>query len=583
VSPIGRAALVTLSAFGLALLGGCGASTGEGAIGAPLDGATDSVAPDSGTEDSPSADSRAGDDASGDTGANPSSCPPSSGADGGAQTPTAGMNNLVPLPVSAVPAGGAFALEPSATIRVDPGTPEMTAVGSAFATKLRAATGYAVPVVAASAAPTCAGYLVLTTTGGDPALGSEGYSLTITADQVRLSAYRPEGIFRGLQTLRQLLPAAIESTTVSAGPWGIATGTIRDFPRFAWRGAMLDVARHFFGVRDVEAYIDLLASYKINTFHLHLSDDQGWRIAINSWPNLATYGGSTEVNGGPGGYYTQADYSAIVAYAKDRYITVVPEIDMPGHTNAALASYASLTCNGVAPRLDTNSAVGGSSLCVNDEITYMFVSDVIREVAALSPGPYFHVGGDEAAATSAADFQTFFARVEPFVQMAGKQMVGWDAIGKLTSLLPGTIVQYWVPGDAPFVTQAINQNARVLVSPANKAYMDMKYDATTVLGLKWAGYIDEQTAYSWDPAALLSGVTDAQLVGLEAPLWTETLVTLSDVEYMAFPRIAGYAEIGWSPSAGRSWNEYKSRIGAQGPRLRTLGVNYHRSSLIPWQ
>jgi hexosaminidase len=577
-----RAALVLLSAVELALVGGCGAPAGESATRGPLDAAVDSSALDSVAPDALASDSRASDDA-GDDG---NACPPRpSSADSGAM-PTAGMSNLVPLPVSVVPSGGSFALAASVSIRVEPASAEMMAIGDKLATKLRSATGYSVPVVPSGGAPTCAGDVTLTTAGGDSTLGTEGYDLAITADEVRLSAYQPEGIFRGLQTLRQLLPAAVETGAVSAGPWAIATGTIRDTPRFAWRGTMLDVARHFFGLKDVETYLDLVAYYKINTFHIHLSDDQGWRIVIDSWPKLATYGGSTEVDGGPGGYYTQADYSAIVAYARDRYITVVPEIDMPGHTNAALASYANLNCNGVAPPLDTNILVGVSSLCVSDSTTYTFAANVIGEVAGLSPGPYFHVGGDEASATTPADFQTFFARVQPFVQMAGKQMVGWDAIGQLTNLLPGSIVQYWAAADSAFVTDAVSQNAKVLMSPATKAYMDMKYDPTTPLGRNWAGYIDEQTAYAWDPAALVSGVTDAQLVGLEAPLWTETLVTLADVEYMVFPRLAGYAEIGWSPSpgaGGRSWDEYRTRIGAQGPRLRALGVNYHASSLIPWQ
>src|SRR5262249_43908418 len=160
--------------------------------------------------------------------------------------------------------------------------------------------------------------------------------------------YRPAGAFRALQTLRQLFPAAIESATASAGPWAIATGTIHDYPRFPWRGTMLHVARPFFGVSDVETHIHVLAYYQVNTFHIHLSDDQGWRIVIDSWPDLTTVGGSTEVGGGAGGYYSHADYSALVAYAQARYITVVPEIDMPGHTTAALTSYASLNCNGMA-------------------------------------------------------------------------------------------------------------------------------------------------------------------------------------------------------------------------------------------
>jgi hexosaminidase len=574
------ATVVVLSLTGV-LLCRCGSSD-DTVAGAPVDagaalrdGAASVPQPDAAVD---------GDDGGNDAGSDAAavSCPPApSAGDASAAPPT--MTGLVPLPVSVTPAGGTFVLSPAAAIRVDPATPEMMAIGGTLAAKLRPATGYSLQVVGASGPSPCGGDLILTTTGGDPSLGSEGYDLTVASNQVKIVAPQPAGVFRGLQTLRQLLPTAIESATASAGPWTVATGAIHDYPRFAWRGTMLDVARHFFGVSDVETYLDLLAYYKINTFHIHLSDDQGWRIVVNSWPNLATYGGSTEVDGGAGGYYTQADYAALVAFANARYITVVPEIDMPGHTNAALASYPDLNCDGIAPPLDTGTAVGASSLCVSDSETYTFVSDVIREVAALTPGPYFHVGGDEASATSAADYQTFFTQVEPFVQTAGKQMVGWDAIGELTSLPAGSVAQFWAPADAQFVTDAVAKNAKVLMSPANKAYMDMKYDAATPFGQTWAGYIDEETAYTWDPAAMVSGITDPQLVGLEAPLWSELLVTLTNVEYMAFPRIAGYAEIGWSPIAGRAWDEYKVRIGGQGPRLRELGVNYYVSAEIPWQ
>ncbi len=494
------------------------------------------------------------------------------------------MGDLVPLPVSVVSAGGTFELTSEANIYVEPATAEMMAIGQYLAARLRPATGYAIPVVAASAAtPSCAGSLYLTTAGGDPTLGNEGYELTVAPGQVRLSAYQPAGVFFGVQTIRQLLPAAIESSTAESGPWGIAAGTIRDYPRFPWRGALLDVARHFFGVADVETYLDLLAYYKINTFHIHLTDDQGWRIAIHSWPNLAVHGGSTEVDGGPGGYYTQADFSSIVAYAKSRYITVVPEIDMPGHTNAALASYPELNCNGMGSaalhRYDRRLQL----LCISSTHTYPFVADVVGEVAALTDGAYFHVGGDEATATSASDFQTFFSQVQPLVETSGKAMVGWDAIGQISDLLPTSIVQYWNPPDGAFVSDALGRGAKVLMSPANKAYMDMKYDPSTTLGQNWAGYIDEETAYTWDPATILSGVTEADLVGLEAPLWSETLQTLADIEYMAFPRIAGYAEIGWSQATGRAWDEYKVRVGSQGPRWRELGIHFYESSAIPWQ
>lgn len=341
---------------------------------------------------------------------------------------------------------------------------------------------------------------------------------------------------------------------------------------------MLDVARHFFGVDDVKRYIDLMAYYKLNRFHMHLSDDQGWRLMIDSWPDLATYGGSTAVGDGPGGYYTQAEYADIVAYAQSRYIVVVPEIDMPGHTNAALTSYAELNCDGQAPPLYTGTEVGFSSLCIDKEITFAFVGDVIREITALTPGPYVHIGGDEAHSTSAEDYLRFIERVQRIVQENGKQMVGWGEIAR-SELLPTSVVQHW-HGD--FAQMAVQQGAKVIMSPASKAYLDMKYDVSTPLGLNWAGYISVQDAYTWDPATQVDGVSEGDVLGVEAPLWSETLETMADVEYMTFPRLPGYAEIGWSPASGRSWDEYRLRLAAHGPRLAALGVNFYRSPSVPW-
>ncbi|MGB9777257.1 MAG: family 20 glycosylhydrolase, partial [Anaerolineae bacterium] len=252
--------------------------------------------------------------------------------------------NLIPRPVSVALGNGRFLLTASTRITVNPGTPELLAVGTYLAERLRPATGYDLPVEAVAGAPP-PNSIYLTTADGDPSLGEEGYELTVRPEGVTLTAPHPTGLFWGCQTLRQLLPPAVERLTVQHGEvWAVPAVVIRDFPRFAWRGMMLDVSRHFFGAETVRRLIDLLAFYKINRLHLHLSDDQGWRIMIPSWPNLALYGGSTQVGGGPGGYYTQEEYAEIVAYARSRQITVVPEIDMPGHTNAALASYPELNC-----------------------------------------------------------------------------------------------------------------------------------------------------------------------------------------------------------------------------------------------
>jgi hexosaminidase len=480
-------------------------------------------------------------------------------------------NVIVPAPVSATGNGTTFTLTSSATVSSD-----VADVGTYLAGVLRTSTGYAIPVVASS------GTIALSLSGAPASVGAQGYQLTVNATNVVVQANQPAGLFAGVQTLLQLLPPAIESPTVVSGSWTAPGGTIVDYPRFGYRGAMLDVARHFFTVAQVERYIDEMALYKVNYFHIHLSDDQGWRLYINSWPNLATYGGSTAVGGGPGGYYTQADYSAIVAYAQSRYITVVPEIDMPGHTNAALASYAQLNCDGKAPRLYTGTKVGFSSLCVPLELTYTFVDDVIREIAALTPGPYIHIGGDEASSTTAADYQTFVNRVQQIVASHGKTVVGWHNIAAAT-LLPSTVAQFWDTTTTNAQLQAAVANGtKVVMSPANHAYLDMKYTRQTKLGQTWAGLIDVNTAYGWDPGNYVTGVPESAVNGVEAPLWTETIVTSADIDYMAFPRLPAIAELGWSPFSTHDQTAFDSRLGSQGPRWKVMGINYYHSKQITW-
>jgi hexosaminidase len=591
---VSSSARVVASLFGLFLLA-CGSSaSGDGSAGAPAEsagaanggmpavpgggapaqaGAGGSSAIANGGVETGGA-SVGGANAAGAAGA-AVTCPALSGV----SVTSSGMANLVPVPVSVKVGSGAFALSPASGIYVEPGSPEMLAVGRYLAEQLKAATGQAWSVASTTGAP-CPGSLYLSATG-DATLGAEGYQLDVSARLVQLKAAQPAGVFRGVQTLRQLLPTSFEGAGMQAGPWGIAVGTIRDFPRFSWRGTMLDVARHFFSVSDVEKLIDLAAYFKLNVFHLHLSDDQGFRIAINSWPKLTSVGGSTAVGGGAGGFYTQADYSALVAYASARYITIVPEVDVPGHTNAALASYPELNCNGMAPQLRTDTAVGYSSLCVSGDKTYQFVSDVVREIAAITPGSYIHLGGDEAKATTLPDFNTFFNKAAPAVGAAGKHLIGWDALGQLDTLPAQSIVQYWIAPDS--ARHAVSMGSKIVMSPAAKAYLDMKYDTSTPLGQNWAGYITEQTGYSWDPAKLVDGVAEANVAGVEAPLWTETLKTLADLEYMAFPRLAGYAEIGWSAATGRSWDEYKVRLGSFGPRFKAWNVNVYKSAAVPWK
>ena len=344
-----------------------------------------------------------------------------------------------------------------------------------------------------------------------------------------------------------------------------------DSPRYEWRGVMLDVARHFFGVDDVKRFVDVIARYGFNRLHLHLTDDQGWRIEIKSWPRLAEVGGSTAVGGGPGGWYTQDDYAEIVAFAAKRGIVVVPEIDLPGHVNAALVAYPELAPAGYSPEPYTGTDVGFSSLDVTNERTYEFVEDVVGEVAALTTGAFFHIGGDEAAATPSADYVAFVERLAEIVVHHGKQLVGWEEIAR-ANLPQGTIVQHWK--DPALAERAVAQGLDIIMSPASRTYFDLKYDESTELGTTWAGYVGVRDAYDWDPGDVL---------GVEAALWSETLESFADVEYMAFPRLLALAEVANVPAAERDWEDFRARLAEHEPELAALGVNFFRSPEIPWR
>ncbi len=255
--------------------------------------------------------------------------------------------------------GQSYTLTPFTRIVVPAHSPDATAAADYLASVLRPSTGYRLPVTSGLSLPGDIRF----DENAPSSLGAEGYRLDVTPLGVGISAHGSAGLFYGVQTLRQLFPARVEADSVQSGPWRAPGVAISDQPRFAWRGAMLDVARHFYTVSQVESYLNLLSMYKINVLHLHLSDNEGWRIYINGWDRLATYGGSTNVDGGPGGYYTQADYTNIVRYAQAHHVMIVPEIDTPGHVTAAQASYADLNCDGIAPPL---LAPGYSSLCIPD-------------------------------------------------------------------------------------------------------------------------------------------------------------------------------------------------------------------------
>lgn len=496
---------------------------------------------------------------------------------------TSSIGHVIPLPRTVVPAAGAgFTITADTVVVVSPGDERGRWIANYLADHIGVAAAPRPPRVELAGAEMPQSAIVLEL-GLAAIAGPEAYELEVARHRVTIRANQPAGLFYGVQSFRQLLPAFLEYSAVrphKERPVAAAAGRIADAPRFGWRGAMLDVSRHFLPVADVKRYVDLISLYKFNRLHLHLADDQGWRIEIRSWPNLAAHGSSTQVGGGKGGYYTQEQYAEIVRYAADRFITIVPEIDMPGHTNAALASYAELNCDGVARQLYTGIEVGFSALCVDKDITYRFIDDVVREIAAITPGPWFHIGGDEVKTLAPENYIRFIDRVQDIVRSHGKRTIGWDEIAP-AALLPGAVVQLWRPKTS--LAEAVAKGAQVIVSVADRAYLDMKYDSTIAVGLSWAGYVDVERAYDWDPVTAATGVPEPAILGVEAPLWTETLATIQDVEYLAFPRLAAIAEVGWSRAEARDWDAFKQRLGAHGARLTALGVNFHRSPTVPWK
>ncbi|WP_246535370.1 beta-N-acetylhexosaminidase [Litoribacter ruber] len=422
----------------------------------------------------------------------------------------------------------------------------------------------------------------------------ESYSIEITPAGIVISAGAGQGAFYAFQTIRQLMPAEAEKGKTA--DIAIPAGKITDKPEYGYRGVMLDVSRHFFLVEDVKSLIDQVAKYKVNKLHLHLSDDQGWRIEIKSWPNLTNIGGSTQVGGGKGGFYTQEDYKDIIAYAASRYITVIPEIDMPGHTNAVLASYGQFNPGIELPEenrlavdrkvlgvdgedesatdLYTGIKVGFSTLDTKKEITYQFIEDVIREIAEITPGPYFHIGGDESLVTELEDYKPFIERAQAIVTKYGKTSIGWDEIAH-AKLEENSIAQFWAKEKN--IKLAADQGNKVIMSPSKHIYLDMKYDSTTRIGHTWAGLIEIDQAYNWEPTELVEGVGKELILGVEAPLWTESVENRQDIEFMVFPRITALAEIGWTPQGHRSFEDYKQRLKKHTARWDKMGMNYYRS------
>ncbi|GHB25400.1 beta-N-acetylhexosaminidase [Mongoliitalea lutea] len=493
---------------------------------------------------------------------------------------------IIPVPVQVMTSSSDFLLEKSVKITVKE---EIDFFGNQLKTIIQETTGLQLMVQNETATKA-----IELKIDASFAPVREAYKIEIQSDKIQLIGSDEAGLFYAIQTFKQLLDGVDGKNILIQG------GLIEDYPEYAYRGMMLDVARHFFPLADVKHLIDQLAIYKINHLHLHLSDDQGWRVEIKSWPLLTTIGGANEVGGGDGGYYTQEEYQELVSYAAKNFITIVPEIDMPGHTNAALNAYGilnpgievpnetavpidwsvfGLESDSLATPYHTGIDVGFSTLDIHSEITYQFVEDVIREIAAITPGPYLHIGGDETLIVPMEDYVYFIERAQDLVTKYGKITMGWDEVAH-AKLLPSSVAQYWAKAENALL--AIDQGAKVLMSPAVRTYLDMKYDSTTNIGLKWAAFIELDDAYNWDPTTLHEGIHRKDILGVEAPLWTETIETRADIEYMTFPRLAAIAEIAWSPAFNRNWEDFSRRISAHGRTWERKGINFYKSPKVKW-
>lgn len=479
---------------------------------------------------------------------------------------------IIPKPMSYQSKEGKFILTKDSSIYIkgsnDEETEQIRWVAEFIREKLSSSTGFDLEIITSD--KPVDGSIYLTTINSSENLGYEGYEIDTTSKGVKIIAYKPEGISRGVQTLRQILPPEIDSNKVVDNiEWIIPASLIKDKPEYSYRGLMIDVARHFFTVDEIKRQIDLAAQYKINMVHLHLSDDQGWRLEIKKYPELTLIGGSTEVGGGPGGYYTQEQFKDIINFAMQRYVEIVPEFDMPGHTNAALASYGFLNPDGKRSDLYTGTNVGFSSFMAHNEKTYEFIDDIFREVSQMSPSKYLQIGGDEALNTKKEDYDYFVGRVAKIAQKYDKKPIGWDPIDTSSEINSDVILQNWKDSNE----EAVKKNMKILVSISSKTYLDMKYNEETPYGLDWAGYIPVDVAYKWDPTDY---APKKLVLGLEAPLWTETISTQDQMDYMIYPRLIGYAEIGWTPKDKRNWEDYKERLSAQEDRLINEGVNYYK-------
>jgi hexosaminidase len=520
----------------------------------------------------------------------------------------ANVTPIIPAPVKAQAGEGNFLLLPGTRILTDRAFKHEAQL---LAARLRAGTAFTIKIKAFKAQD-AGGDIVLTTNEADASLGPEGYQLSVTPKTVVIRATTSAGVFYGEQSLLQLLSPGIfhnltrkEVSGANDAIWEVPCVEISDSPRFAWRGFMLDVSRHFFTKPEVEQVLDLMALYKLNTFHWHLVDDQGWRIQIKKYPKLTSVGAwrdsigfglasnsatAYDASGRYGGFYTQRDIRDVIAYAAARHITIVPEIEMPGHSSAALKAYPQFLCPNVESTVPEKGGIFNGVYCAGNEATYAFLADILSEVTKLFPGKYIHIGGDEVDKKNwrqcalcqsrmksenlkdEKELQAYFTRrVEKIVNADGKCLIGWSEIRE-GGLAPSAALMDWIGGGA----ESAASGHDVVMSPTKYCYFDYCQATNRDSEPKSiGGFLPLTRVHQFDPMPdKLAPELQAHVLGGQANLWAEYVPNLRHVEYMMFPRLGALSETVWSPKENRDWDDFQKRTALNEKRLTEMGVNY---------
>ncbi len=528
--------------------------------------------------------------------------------------------SIIPIPVSVKESSGTFALPKNVVIEAG-SQPQLQQTVAFLKDRLSVPTGADVTVINTATSPSISLVLNRTT---DAQIGQEGYRLSVTPKKITISANEPEGLFYGAQSLIQLFPPEIESATlVKDVKWEAPAVEVMDYPRFGWRGLMFDVSRHFFTKEEVKQFIDQMVRYKFNVLHWHLTDDEGWRIQIKSFPKLTDVGAwrvkkvgyfgtfsppAADEPRNYGGFYTQDDIKEVVQYAKDRFVNILPEIDVPGHSLAAVVSYPELSCTPEANTYRVRSgeeimdwskghppiALVDNTLCPANEKVYDFLDKVLTELTSLFPFEYIHMGGDECPKDywektpaikqlmakenlkTMDEVQSYFTkRVEKIVESKGKKLIGWDEILQ-GGLAPGAAVMSWrgIKGGI----EAAKLGHEVVMSPTDFAYLDYM-QSDVIMEPRVYATLRLNKAYQFEPVP--DGVDPKFIKGGQANLWTEQVYNMRHQQYMTWPRGWAIAESVWSPKEKKNWDNFFTRVETHFKRYDAAEIKYAPSVYDP--